>query len=316
MAAVMVRSRDAMPNPSSGRLVEGRAARTCRLRAPKPLTLGEAVTRRVVCDTNAPLSTCRRSTALGCYRRCAREHRRAWRKLLPADSVLLPPASWRDGVKRLQASDSTWRGWLEAKTELKKSYAPRRRMSTTPSAKPQATASCRKHRPVALQVIMAACGHNAECWGPVTVDKLSGSCKIPIVDEMQFEMPRTMAIALVRNRPLAPRWPYILPGLAGFLFVGPAYEDDGWRSAAIYLAIIGLSIAQAVRPTVLAWTLLVTPFLVYGIEIARHPGNLPLHEWLIFLFVGFAPVLAMLVAHPWRRQRRNPDTAAGAGTSA
>ena len=111
----------------------------------------------------------------------------------------------------------------------------------------------------------------------------------------------TALVDLVRTRPSAPRWPYILPALIALLFVGHAIEDAGWSGAAPYIAILVLSMAGLVWPTILAWALLVALFGAYGVVVAMHPQNGPPHEWVLFMGMGFGPVLLLLLGRPWGR---------------
>ena len=107
---------------------------------------------------------------------------------------------------------------------------------------------------------------------------------------------------LVRRRPGAPRWPYIVPALVALLFVGHALEDAGWTGAAPYIAILALSAVGIIWPTILGWALLVLPFLVYGVVVAMHPQNGPPGEWVLFMGMGFAPVLLLWLGRPWGRK--------------
>lgn len=114
---------------------------------------------------------------------------------------------------------------------------------------------------------------------------------------------KSFLAALFRKQDAAPRWPYFLPGFVALLFVGHAYEDGGVGSALLYLAIIILSVVQTIRPTILGWCLLFIPFLWYGVVVAMSPENGPFGEWAIFMMLGFAPALLLLIGHPWRKSR-------------
>ena len=107
---------------------------------------------------------------------------------------------------------------------------------------------------------------------------------------------------LLQRRPSAPRWPYVLPGLVAFFFVGHAFEDAGLQGAAVYLAILILSALGALWPTVLGWGLLLVPFLAFGVLVALSPQNGPIGEWIVFLLCGFVPVLALWAGRPWVRR--------------
>jgi hypothetical protein len=90
--------------------------------------------------------------------------------------------------------------------------------------------------------------------------------------------------------------------LLALLFVGHALEDAGWTGAAPYFAILGLSAAGVVWPTIVGWALLVVPLLVYGVVVAMHPANGPVEEWVLFMGMGFAPVLLLWLGRPWGRR--------------
>ncbi len=112
-------------------------------------------------------------------------------------------------------------------------------------------------------------------------------------------IPRVL-VTLVRRFERAPRWPYWIPGVIAFAFVGHAFEDGGPRSGAIYSGIVLLSILQTIRPTVLGWILLFAPFVACAAVVAASPGNGPVHEWLIFMLLGFVPSAAMWLGRPWK----------------
>src|SRR5262245_3932230 len=109
--------------------------------------------------------------------------------------------------------------------------------------------------------------------------------------------------ALVRRLERAPRWPYCMPGAIALLFVGHAYEDGGPVSAAIYGAIVVLSIVQSVRSTILGWILLFGPFAAYVVAVALSAERDPIDEWLLFLTLGLVPVVAMWAGLPWKQVR-------------
>jgi len=114
-------------------------------------------------------------------------------------------------------------------------------------------------------------------------------------------------VELVRRRPGAPRWPYFIPGLVALLFVGHAFEDAGWAGAAPYIAILALSVAGVVWPTILGWGLLAVPFLAFGVIVAMHPQNGPLDEWGLFMAMGFGPAFLLWLGRPWRRKAPDGD---------
>jgi len=115
-------------------------------------------------------------------------------------------------------------------------------------------------------------------------------------------------VELVRRRPGAPRWPYLIPGLVALLFVGHALEDAGWTGAAPYIAILALSVAGVVWPTILGWALLAVLFLAYGVVVAMHPQNGPLDEWALFMALGFGPAFLLWLGRPWRTKAPGVET--------
>jgi hypothetical protein len=102
-------------------------------------------------------------------------------------------------------------------------------------------------------------------------------------------------------RPRTRRWPYLLPGLLGLLFVVHAYEDDGWRSAAVYLALLIGSVAQGLRPTLLGWAVVVVPLAILAPVVFGAYGGVALQDWILGAALWAVPVMAVLVGHPWRR---------------
>ncbi len=110
------------------------------------------------------------------------------------------------------------------------------------------------------------------------------------------------------------RWAYILPGLAGFLFVGHAWEDAGWQGATPYALVLLVSLVQLIRPTVLGW--LVTTMLVFAyliLFVVEGPVA-PIGERVVFLLIGLLPAVLLLWARPRVQQKTgpaNPDAAGG-----
>ena len=113
---------------------------------------------------------------------------------------------------------------------------------------------------------------------------------------------------LVRRRPNAPRWPYIIPVVVALLFVGHALEDAGPGGAVIFGIPVALCAVQALWPTVLGWVLLFGPFLGYGLVVAVSPEAGPLDERIIFMLLGLGPALILWLGRPWhdRRTQRTP----------
>lgn len=107
---------------------------------------------------------------------------------------------------------------------------------------------------------------------------------------------------LVRRRRSAPRWPYMVPALIALLFMGHAVEDDGWSGATPYIAILMLSALGVTWPTILGWALLVVTFAAYGVVVAMHPQSAPPHEWVLFMGIGFGPVVLLWLGRPWGRE--------------
>ena len=64
----------------------------------------------------------------------------------------------------------------------------------------------------------------------------------------------------------------------------------------MYATILVLCILQMVLPTVLGWLLLFALLLAYGFLIAL---SLPFRDLVVFMLVGFGPMLALWVGRPW-----------------
>jgi len=114
---------------------------------------------------------------------------------------------------------------------------------------------------------------------------------------------KTMGSIGIRWLKNAPRWPYWIPATIALILVGPAYEDDGMRSAGLYACLVLLSIVQSIRPTMLGWLILFAPFFAYELAVELSRGREPLSEWLLFVVLGFVPTLAMWIGRPWRFER-------------
>jgi hypothetical protein len=104
-----------------------------------------------------------------------------------------------------------------------------------------------------------------------------------------------------RVRPRTRRWPYIFPGLLGLLFILHAYEDDGWRSAAVYLALLIGSLVQGLRPSLLGWAVVVAPLAILAPVVFGASGGVASQDWILGAALWAVPVMAALVGHPWRR---------------
>jgi hypothetical protein len=115
------------------------------------------------------------------------------------------------------------------------------------------------------------------------------------------------------------RWAYVAPALAGFLFVGHAWEDAGWQGGAPYALVLLVSTLQLIRPTVLGWLITATLFLLYLIMfIAEAPVD-PVGEWVVGLLVGLVPALLLFWARPRIRntpRQRVPSTTGEGGGGA
>jgi hypothetical protein len=99
---------------------------------------------------------------------------------------------------------------------------------------------------------------------------------------------------LLRRQPTARRWPYAFRALVALLLVGHAYEDAGWwRGAAVYTALIALSLVQMLVPTLAGW-------VAAAIQAAKRP----LDESVLFLLLGFGPTVALWFGRPARSRTR------------
>ena len=103
---------------------------------------------------------------------------------------------------------------------------------------------------------------------------------------------------VIERRPEAPRWPYIVLGLAALLVsvlsVGVAFD----RVRGLYLAILVLCILQMVLPTVLGWLLVLAPFFAYGISAVVRPIY---GQWVPYMLLGFVPAVVLWIGRPWAR---------------
>lgn len=94
------------------------------------------------------------------------------------------------------------------------------------------------------------------------------------------------------------RWAYLAPALASFMFVGHAWEDAGWQGAGPYAFVLGVSLVQLFRPTVLGWLLTAIPCLAYLVLFVTEAPLSPIEEWMVFLLIGLVPVLLLVWARP------------------
>jgi hypothetical protein len=107
-------------------------------------------------------------------------------------------------------------------------------------------------------------------------------------------------VKMVRPMRGAPRWPYVVPALVTFLFIGNATEDAGSAAGALLGGFIAFCIVQAIWPTILGWVILFAPFLGLGIMVALSPRSGSVGEWVAFMAFGFGPAFLLWLGRPWR----------------
>jgi hypothetical protein len=110
-----------------------------------------------------------------------------------------------------------------------------------------------------------------------------------------------------RHVPGYTRWAYIAPALAGFLFVGHAWEDAGWQGATPYALVLLVSLAQLTRPTILGWLTTALLVLAYLVLFIAEASVDPVGEWVMALLIGLIPALLLVWARP--RVQHNPRPA-------
>ena len=100
--------------------------------------------------------------------------------------------------------------------------------------------------------------------------------------------------------PTASRWIYVAPAFGALVFVGHAWEDAGVVGAAPYALAFLLSFASILRPTRIAWVVLVILYGAYLVLLMSAFTHTQLGEWLVFFLVGAVPCAALW----WGRPRR------------
>jgi hypothetical protein len=109
---------------------------------------------------------------------------------------------------------------------------------------------------------------------------------------------RSLATFLFGKRTTPLRWLALAPGLVSMLFLVLSLPYVGLLGALEYLAIMLLSVAYLIRPTVMLWVPLFGWFASYSVEIASHPERSTKSDWIIFMFLGTAPAILTLLAWP------------------
>jgi hypothetical protein len=109
-----------------------------------------------------------------------------------------------------------------------------------------------------------------------------------------------------RHVPGYTRWAYIAPALAGFLFVGHAWEDAGWQGATPYALVLLVSLAQLIRPTILGWLTTATLVLAYLVLFIAEASVDRVGEWVVALLIGLIPALLLVWARPRVQQNAGP----------
>jgi hypothetical protein len=116
--------------------------------------------------------------------------------------------------------------------------------------------------------------------------------------EIEMTNPSTLLPRLVERRSSSGRWVYVIcaivvTGLALF-----AAAMGGIGGTVIYVPILLICIAQFLRPTLLGWLLLVALFSAYAIGVATHLKHLTRLDLVVFLSIGFVPVIGLLWSRP------------------
>jgi len=132
-----------------------------------------------------------------------------------------------------------------------------------------------------------------------------------VPEEASSDARWTVLRTMVTVRPSVRRWAYIGPGLFGLLFVGHAYEDDGWRSACLYLALLVGSVMQAVRPTLLGWCVVVFPVIIFVPTVFGAVGSISTADWVAGGLLFAVPLAGVALGHPWARSRGLDGGASG-----
>lgn len=86
------------------------------------------------------------------------------------------------------------------------------------------------------------------------------------------------------------------------LFLLLSIEYAGLFGSSLYILIILFSAAYVLRPTVVLWIPLFGWFAYYTIETALHPDRLTKSDWIIFVSLGLAPAVSLLLAWPRKNE--------------
>jgi len=104
--------------------------------------------------------------------------------------------------------------------------------------------------------------------------------------------------SLVERRSNNRRWLYVICATVVIglgLFAGAL---GGIGGTVVYVPILLICIAQFLRPTLLGWLLLVALFSAYAIGVATHLKHLTRLDLVVFLSIGFVPVIGLLWSRP------------------
>jgi hypothetical protein len=114
---------------------------------------------------------------------------------------------------------------------------------------------------------------------------------------------RDMLKAAVRRRPYTAWWAYLPIVLVVSWFAAMGCAEEGIRAAWPYLLLLLLCLIQCVYATVLGWTFLFIPCVVYAVAVAVTPHNGTLTDYLVFFLCGAVPATFLFFVRPSRKKR-------------
>ena len=85
------------------------------------------------------------------------------------------------------------------------------------------------------------------------------------------------------------------------LTAGHALEDGGGVEGVALIAAAAVGLLQLVRPTILGWAMLLTPFVVFAVTLAASASRIPSQDWGPLAMLAGLPALGLVVGHPWSR---------------
>jgi hypothetical protein len=70
---------------------------------------------------------------------------------------------------------------------------------------------------------------------------------------------------------------------------------------AMLAAAAAVGVLQLLRPTILGWAMLLTPFVLFAGQLAASGPRIPLQDWGPLALLAGLPALGLVVGHPWSR---------------